>query len=255
MSYQTLDPKTQKAPDNKEGLNIGLEVPAGSALASKPLHGPNNWPDPVRAGVLASLERDRSGLTARFWTPQLSTSVRGLASTATPGVARRQDVKSDTSHPTCSLQYHLCQPAGIGARLPAGHGGVLRCGARAGTEGAAAAGSGARPSADVVRGDNEGQSSDVYICGHHVCCADASAHDCAQARHGLHVEQLVLAETNSRTSLTKAPHPLCRFLDRFKNPMVNLRPLRYGPEASAPDDVRTDCLLLISVPSGQMSRT
>lgn len=49
MSYQTLDPKTQKAPDNKEGLNIGLEVPEGSALAAKPLHGPNNWPDPVRA--------------------------------------------------------------------------------------------------------------------------------------------------------------------------------------------------------------
>ncbi len=49
MSYQTLDPKTQKAPDNKEGLNIGLEVPADSALAGKPLHGPNNWPDPVRS--------------------------------------------------------------------------------------------------------------------------------------------------------------------------------------------------------------
>ena len=47
MSYQTLDPKTQKAPDNKEGLNIGLEVPADSVLAAKPLHGPNNWPDPV----------------------------------------------------------------------------------------------------------------------------------------------------------------------------------------------------------------
>jgi len=52
MSYQTLDPKTQKAPDNKEGLNIGLEVPADSSLAEKPLHGPNNWPDPVRVDLL-----------------------------------------------------------------------------------------------------------------------------------------------------------------------------------------------------------
>ena len=48
MSYQTLDPDTQKAPDNKEGLYFGVEVPPGSEDAGKPLCGPNQWPDAVR---------------------------------------------------------------------------------------------------------------------------------------------------------------------------------------------------------------
>ena len=47
MDYQTLDPDTQKAPDNKEGLYYGVEVPAGSEDAGKPLCGPNQWPDAV----------------------------------------------------------------------------------------------------------------------------------------------------------------------------------------------------------------
>ncbi len=49
MDYQTLDPDTQKAPDNKEGLYYGIEVPPGSEDSGKPLCGPNQWPDVVRS--------------------------------------------------------------------------------------------------------------------------------------------------------------------------------------------------------------
>ena len=48
MDYQTLDPDTQAAPDNKEGLYYGIEVPPGSEDSGKPLCGPNQWPDAVR---------------------------------------------------------------------------------------------------------------------------------------------------------------------------------------------------------------
>ena len=48
FSYETLDPDTQKAPDTKEGLYFGREVPEDSEEANKPLHGPNQWPDEVR---------------------------------------------------------------------------------------------------------------------------------------------------------------------------------------------------------------
>ena len=40
MDYQTLDPDTQKAPDNKEGLYFGVEVGPDSEDAGKPLCGP-----------------------------------------------------------------------------------------------------------------------------------------------------------------------------------------------------------------------
>ena len=46
-TLQTLDPKGQKAPDNKEGMYYGREVPADSELATKPFEGPNQWPNPV----------------------------------------------------------------------------------------------------------------------------------------------------------------------------------------------------------------
>ena len=48
MDYQTLDPDTQKAPDNKEGLYFGVEVGPDSEDVGKPLCGPNQWPDVVR---------------------------------------------------------------------------------------------------------------------------------------------------------------------------------------------------------------
>lgn len=45
MAEETLDPETQSAPDTKEGFYFGREVAPGSEEASKPLHGPNQWPD------------------------------------------------------------------------------------------------------------------------------------------------------------------------------------------------------------------
>ena len=51
-TYETLDPEKQTEPDNKEGLYFGREVPEDSEEArTRPLHGPNQWPDAVRAGL------------------------------------------------------------------------------------------------------------------------------------------------------------------------------------------------------------
>ncbi|GLC72573.1 hypothetical protein PLESTF_001266100 [Pleodorina starrii] len=43
---ETLDPAHQSHGDTKEGFYFGREVPADSEEAKKPLHGPNQWPDP-----------------------------------------------------------------------------------------------------------------------------------------------------------------------------------------------------------------
>ncbi|KAK9814115.1 hypothetical protein WJX72_000846 [[Myrmecia] bisecta] len=44
MAEETLDPANQTEGDSKEGLYIGREIPADSEEATKPLHGPNQWP-------------------------------------------------------------------------------------------------------------------------------------------------------------------------------------------------------------------
>ena len=50
---ETLDPKTAKSPDTKEGLYFGREVPESSNEAqSTPLIGPNQWPSEVRSVIL-----------------------------------------------------------------------------------------------------------------------------------------------------------------------------------------------------------
>jgi isopenicillin N synthase-like dioxygenase len=41
---QTLDPANSTEGDSKEGLYFGREIAADSPLASRPLHGPNQWP-------------------------------------------------------------------------------------------------------------------------------------------------------------------------------------------------------------------
>eukprot|EP00897_Mesotaenium_endlicherianum_P001808 jgi/Mesen1/1655/ME000135S00656 len=46
---EILDPARQSKGDTKEGYYIGKEVPHGDPRSEKPLHGPNQWPDP---GVL-----------------------------------------------------------------------------------------------------------------------------------------------------------------------------------------------------------
>eukprot|EP01025_Chloroclados_australasicus_P022760 TRINITY_DN23338_c0_g2_i1.p1 TRINITY_DN23338_c0_g2~~TRINITY_DN23338_c0_g2_i1.p1 ORF type:complete len:268 (-),score=9.01 TRINITY_DN23338_c0_g2_i1:300-1103(-) len=43
---ETLSPATQKVGDTKEGLYFGREIHPDDAEAHKPLHGPNQWPDP-----------------------------------------------------------------------------------------------------------------------------------------------------------------------------------------------------------------
>eukprot|EP00892_Ulva_mutabilis_P011153 jgi/Ulvmu1/840/UM010_0214.1 len=43
---ETLSPLTQSTGDTKEGLYFGREVPPEDPEASKPLHGPNQWPSP-----------------------------------------------------------------------------------------------------------------------------------------------------------------------------------------------------------------
>jgi isopenicillin N synthase-like dioxygenase len=45
LGEETLDPEHQTRGDTKEGYYIGREVPAGSAEAKLPLHGPNVWPN------------------------------------------------------------------------------------------------------------------------------------------------------------------------------------------------------------------
>ncbi len=42
---ETLDPANQRVGDQKEGFYFGREVPRDSPEASKPLHGPNQWPE------------------------------------------------------------------------------------------------------------------------------------------------------------------------------------------------------------------
>uniref|UniRef100_A0A7R9YQ36 Fe2OG dioxygenase domain-containing protein n=1 Tax=Chlamydomonas euryale TaxID=1486919 RepID=A0A7R9YQ36_9CHLO len=42
---ETLDPANQTCGDTKEGFYFGREIAADSPEASKPLHGPNQWPD------------------------------------------------------------------------------------------------------------------------------------------------------------------------------------------------------------------
>lgn len=49
FEYEMLNPDEQKSPDTKEGIYIGREVAADSEEAQKPLHGPNQWPNPVRS--------------------------------------------------------------------------------------------------------------------------------------------------------------------------------------------------------------
>ena len=48
MGDETLDAVLQKEGDTKEGFYIGREVAADSEEAKQPLHGPNQWPNPVR---------------------------------------------------------------------------------------------------------------------------------------------------------------------------------------------------------------
>ncbi|CAD7697646.1 unnamed protein product [Ostreobium quekettii] len=67
MAEETLDPGAQSAPDTKEGFYFGREVALGSEEASKPLHGPNQWPDE------ASVPGFRDGAT------QYYEALRGLA--------------------------------------------------------------------------------------------------------------------------------------------------------------------------------
>jgi isopenicillin N synthase-like dioxygenase len=44
---ETLNPALQAVGDTKEGLYFGREVPKGDPEAEVPLHGPNQWPDPL----------------------------------------------------------------------------------------------------------------------------------------------------------------------------------------------------------------
>ena len=48
LSEETLDVANQSEGDTKEGLYFGREVSAASPDAGMPLHGPNQWPSPVR---------------------------------------------------------------------------------------------------------------------------------------------------------------------------------------------------------------
>ena len=50
ISLVTTDHGTQG--DTKEGLYFGREVPADAEEASKPFHGPNQWPPEVRQSPL-----------------------------------------------------------------------------------------------------------------------------------------------------------------------------------------------------------
>eukprot|EP00877_Chromochloris_zofingiensis_P004722 jgi/Chrzof1/14250/Cz08g31020.t1 len=45
FAEETLDPAAQSVGDSKEGFYFGREIPVDSPEASKPLHGPNQWPD------------------------------------------------------------------------------------------------------------------------------------------------------------------------------------------------------------------
>ena len=48
LQEETLDPKLAKAPDTKEGLYFGREVPEDDPEAQTvPLTGPNQWPSEV----------------------------------------------------------------------------------------------------------------------------------------------------------------------------------------------------------------
>ena len=55
LSEETLDVANQTEGDTKEGLYFGREVSANSPDAGMPLHGPNQWPSPVRASGLITL--------------------------------------------------------------------------------------------------------------------------------------------------------------------------------------------------------
>ena len=52
MGEETLDLQHQKEGDTKEGVYIGREVAADSEEAKQPLHGPNQWPNPVRPPLM-----------------------------------------------------------------------------------------------------------------------------------------------------------------------------------------------------------
>ena len=68
LGEETLDPAHQSRGDTKEGYYIGREVPADSAEAKLPLHGPNVWPDESALAELngwrATMEEYYSELTS-----------------------------------------------------------------------------------------------------------------------------------------------------------------------------------------------
>lgn len=51
MGEQTLDPKNQTEGDSKEGIYFGREVAADCTEGQYLLHGPNQWPNPVRLHI------------------------------------------------------------------------------------------------------------------------------------------------------------------------------------------------------------
>ena len=48
MSDEILDAANQSEGDTKEGIYFGPEIALDDPDAALPLHGPNQWPDPVR---------------------------------------------------------------------------------------------------------------------------------------------------------------------------------------------------------------
>lgn len=65
LQEETLDPASQTEGDTKEGFYFGRDVPAGSAEAALPLHGPNAWPPEAlapgfRAAATAYFEAARA---------------------------------------------------------------------------------------------------------------------------------------------------------------------------------------------------
>ncbi|KAG6557973.1 hypothetical protein Mapa_000152 [Marchantia paleacea] len=57
MAGEYLDPVNQKEGDTKEGYYIGWDVPEDHPMASKPLHGPNQWPSEVLPGWRSAMEK------------------------------------------------------------------------------------------------------------------------------------------------------------------------------------------------------
>lgn len=99
----------QSEGDTKEGLYFGREVPADSPDAGVPLHGPNQWPSPVRRiyRVLGFVVHSAASLT-----PNAACQVFALSGSMIYCSCQGEQILGGRRRVDVLQRRHCCQSSG-----------------------------------------------------------------------------------------------------------------------------------------------